>query len=63
MRAEEDNHPPRPAGHPFVDAAQDTAGLLGCKRTLLAYSGNTFWFILNIGSNISLPLEVGAIAS
>jgi len=28
-RAEGQNHFPRPAGHPAVDAAQDTVGLLG----------------------------------
>jgi len=33
-RAEEQNHLPLPAGHAFLDAAQDTVGLLGCKCTL-----------------------------
>ncbi|KAK4808270.1 hypothetical protein QYF61_020751 [Mycteria americana] len=28
---------PRPAGHAALDAAQDTVGFLGCKRTLLAH--------------------------
>ncbi|KAK4821202.1 hypothetical protein QYF61_015770 [Mycteria americana] len=36
-RAEWQNHLPRPAGHASVDAAQDTVGLLGCERTLLAH--------------------------
>ncbi|KAK4810857.1 hypothetical protein QYF61_008829 [Mycteria americana] len=31
------NHLPRPAGHASFDAAQDTVGLLGCERTLLAH--------------------------
>ncbi|KAK4827791.1 hypothetical protein QYF61_021744 [Mycteria americana] len=31
------NHLPRPAGHTAFDAAQDTAGLLGCECTLLAH--------------------------
>jgi len=31
------NHLPRPAGHASLDAAQDTVGFLGCKRTLLAH--------------------------
>lgn len=35
-QAEGDNHLPCPAGHSYFDAAQDTAGLLGCKCTLLA---------------------------
>jgi len=34
-RAEGQNHLPRPAGHTAFDAAQDTVGLLGFKRTLL----------------------------
>ncbi|EPP36844.1 hypothetical protein CP10743SC13_2219B, partial [Chlamydia psittaci 10_743_SC13] len=28
---------PLPAGHPFCNAAQNTVGLLGGKRTLLAH--------------------------
>ncbi|KAK4826723.1 LOW QUALITY PROTEIN: hypothetical protein QYF61_010976 [Mycteria americana] len=36
-RAEGQNHLPRPAGHASLDAAQDTAGLLGCERTLLGH--------------------------
>ncbi|KAK4830883.1 hypothetical protein QYF61_013812 [Mycteria americana] len=36
-RVEGQNHLPRPAGHASFDAAQDTVGLLGCKRTLLAH--------------------------
>ena len=36
-RVVEDNHFPVPAGHPSFGAAQDTAGLLGCKHTLLAH--------------------------
>jgi len=28
---------PRPAGHASLDAAQDTVGLLGCERTLVAH--------------------------
>jgi len=37
MRAEQRGANPLPAAsHPSVDAAQDTVGLLGCKRTLLA---------------------------
>ncbi|KAK4828770.1 hypothetical protein QYF61_000795 [Mycteria americana] len=31
---EGENHLPRPAGHASFDAAQDTVGLLGCKRML-----------------------------
>jgi len=31
------NHLPQPAGHAAFDAAQDTVGLLGCKRTSVAY--------------------------
>jgi len=31
------NHLSRPAGHAGEDAAQDTVGLLGCERTLLAH--------------------------
>ncbi|KAK4816292.1 LOW QUALITY PROTEIN: hypothetical protein QYF61_014590 [Mycteria americana] len=31
------NHFPQPAGHASLDAAQDTVGLLGCKRTLSAH--------------------------
>jgi len=31
------NHLPQPAGHSSLDATQDTVGLLGCKRTLLAH--------------------------
>ena len=37
MRAKGQNHLPRPAGHASFDAAQDTAGFLGCKCTLLAH--------------------------
>ena len=37
-RAERDNPLPFPAGHLSQDAAQDTAGLPGCKRTLLAHA-------------------------
>ena len=33
-RAEGQNPLPRPAAHAAFDAAQDTAGLLGCERTL-----------------------------
>uniref|UniRef100_A0A8B9IZ97 Rho GTPase activating protein 40 n=1 Tax=Amazona collaria TaxID=241587 RepID=A0A8B9IZ97_9PSIT len=33
-RAEGQEHLPRPAGHAPFDAAQDTVGFLGCKRTL-----------------------------
>ncbi|KAK4824658.1 hypothetical protein QYF61_017031 [Mycteria americana] len=36
-RVEGQNHLPRPAGHASFDAAQDTVGLLGCKRTLSAH--------------------------
>ncbi|GAB0205260.1 hypothetical protein GRJ2_002991600 [Grus japonensis] len=36
-RVEGQNHLPRPAGHTSFDAAQDTVGFLGCKRTLLAH--------------------------
>ncbi|KAK4814100.1 hypothetical protein QYF61_008195 [Mycteria americana] len=36
-RVEGQNHLPRPAGHASFDAAQDTVGLLGCERTLLAH--------------------------
>ena len=36
-RVEGNNHFPCPAGHPSSDAAQDTAGFLGCKCTLLAH--------------------------
>ena len=32
--AEGQNHLPQPAGHSAFDTAQDTVGLLGCKRTL-----------------------------
>jgi len=35
-RVEGQNHLPQPAGHIF-DAAQDTFGLLGCERTLVAH--------------------------
>jgi len=28
---------PHPAGHAFLDAAQDMVGLLGCERTLVAH--------------------------
>jgi len=35
-RVEGQNPLPRPAGHASLDAAQDTAGFLGCKLTLLA---------------------------
>ena len=35
--AEGDNHLTHPAGHPSSDAAQDAAGLPGCKCTLLAH--------------------------
>ncbi|CAN0071273.1 unnamed protein product, partial [Bubo scandiacus] len=33
-RVEGENHLPQPAGHASLDAAQDTAGFLGCKHTL-----------------------------
>ncbi|KAK4825882.1 hypothetical protein QYF61_003156 [Mycteria americana] len=36
-RVEGQNHLPRPAGHASFDADQDTVGLPGCKRTLLAH--------------------------
>ncbi|KAK4820817.1 hypothetical protein QYF61_007211 [Mycteria americana] len=36
-KVERQNHLPRPAGHASVDAAQDSVGLLGCERTLLAH--------------------------
>uniref|UniRef100_A0A8B9FAM1 RB transcriptional corepressor 1 n=1 Tax=Amazona collaria TaxID=241587 RepID=A0A8B9FAM1_9PSIT len=36
-RVKGQEHLPRPAGHTPFDAAQDTVGLLGCKRTLLAH--------------------------
>ena len=36
-RVERDNALPLPAGHPSFDAAQDTAGLLVSKSTLLAH--------------------------
>jgi len=36
-RAEWQNHLPLSAGHAAFDAAQDTAGLLGCERTLVAH--------------------------
>lgn len=36
-RAEGGNHLTHPAGHPSSDAAQDAAGLPGCKRALLAH--------------------------
>jgi len=35
--AEGQNHLLRAAGHTAFDAAQDTVGLLGCERTLLAH--------------------------
>jgi len=31
------NHLPQSAGHTSLDAAQDTVGFLGCKRTLPAH--------------------------
>jgi len=31
------SHVPHPAGHTSLDAAQDTVGFLGYKRTLLAH--------------------------
>ena len=34
---EGENPLPRPAGHASFDAAQDTVGFLGCKRTLPAH--------------------------
>ena len=38
MRAEEGGDNPLPAYcHPSVDAAQDTAGILGCECTLLLH--------------------------
>ena len=37
MRAEGENHLPRPAGHTSLDTAQDTADFLGCECTLLAH--------------------------
>lgn len=33
-RVEVVNPPPLPASHPSFDAAQDTIGFLGCKRTI-----------------------------
>jgi len=36
-QAEGENYLPLPAGPPFFNAAQNTVGLLGCKRTLLAH--------------------------
>ncbi|KAK4816734.1 hypothetical protein QYF61_022286 [Mycteria americana] len=36
-RVEGQNHLPRPAGCPSLDAAQDTVGFLGCERTLPAH--------------------------
>jgi len=36
-RAEGQNQLPQPASHAAFDAAQDTVGLLGCERTLLAH--------------------------
>ncbi|PKU44166.1 hypothetical protein llap_5535 [Limosa lapponica baueri] len=36
-RAEGQNHFPGPAGQASFDAAQDVAGFLGCKHTLLAH--------------------------
>jgi len=36
-RAEGQNPLPQPAGHAALDAAQDTVGLLGCERALLAH--------------------------
>ncbi|KAK4824741.1 hypothetical protein QYF61_018213 [Mycteria americana] len=36
-RVEGQNHLPQPAGHASSDAAQDTVGLLHCKRTLLPH--------------------------
>ena len=36
-RVEGDSFLPLPAGHPSVDASQDTVGLPGCKSTLLAH--------------------------
>ena len=35
--AEGQNHLPEPTGHASLDAAQDTVGLLGCERTLVAH--------------------------
>jgi len=36
-RVEGQNHLYQPAGHASFVAAQDTAGLLGCERTLVAH--------------------------
>ncbi|KAK4824005.1 hypothetical protein QYF61_009219 [Mycteria americana] len=36
-RVEGQNPLPQPAGHAAFDAAQDTVGLVGCERTLLAH--------------------------
>lgn len=36
-RAKGDSHFPHPAGHFSFDTAQNTAGLIGCKRILLAH--------------------------
>jgi len=36
-RVKGQNHLSRPAGHASLDAAQDTVGFLGCKRTLPAH--------------------------
>jgi len=35
-QVEGDNHLPLPVGHSFFNAAQNTVGLPGCKRVLLA---------------------------
>jgi len=37
-RVEGDNPLPLPAAHPFLNAAQNTVGLSGCKSTLLAHA-------------------------
>ena len=36
-RIKGENHLPQPAGHASFEAAQDTLGFLGCKRTLPAH--------------------------
>jgi len=46
---EGDSHLPHPAGHLSFEAAQDTAGLLGCKLTLTAGVSihNDEWIFIN----------------
>ena len=51
---EGDNHLPLPAGHSSFNAAQNTVGLPGCKRALLAhvqlfFPWDQLWFSLSEG--------------